>query len=123
LAGFGTKLGGGCTSSHGVCIVPRLSPRSLIAVPVFLATGVFMAIIRAYYPFLYFTYDTCEGSIDQYEAVANYLYLLMILYFVYDILFNYNSPHERAEPVACFFLGFVFGLGLTALGYVDVHIY
>jgi uncharacterized protein len=32
LVGFGTRLGAGCTSGHGVCGLPRLSPRSLVAV-------------------------------------------------------------------------------------------
>lgn len=40
LVGFGTRLGGGCTSGHGVCGVARLSPRSLTATAVFLATAV-----------------------------------------------------------------------------------
>jgi uncharacterized protein len=39
LVGFGTRLGSGCTSGHGVCGLGRLSPRSLVAVLVFLATG------------------------------------------------------------------------------------
>jgi uncharacterized membrane protein YedE/YeeE len=39
LVGFGTRLGSGCTSGHGVCGLARLSPRSLVAVPTFLATG------------------------------------------------------------------------------------
>ncbi|HWQ38089.1 MAG TPA: YeeE/YedE family protein [Burkholderiales bacterium] len=40
LVGFGTQLGSGCTSGHGVCGVSRLSPRSLVATGVFMATGV-----------------------------------------------------------------------------------
>jgi uncharacterized protein len=39
LVGFGTRLGGGCTSGHGVCGVSRLSPRSLVATIVFMAVG------------------------------------------------------------------------------------
>lgn len=39
LVGFGTRLGSGCTSGHGVCGLARLSPRSLVAVLVFLGTG------------------------------------------------------------------------------------
>ena len=39
LVGYGTRLGGGCTSGHGVCGVARLSPRSLAATCVFMATG------------------------------------------------------------------------------------
>ena len=39
LVGFGTRLGSGCTSGHGVCGIGRLSARSFAAVGVFMATG------------------------------------------------------------------------------------
>lgn len=39
LVGFGTRLGNGCTSGHGVCGISRFSPRSLIATIVFMTTG------------------------------------------------------------------------------------
>ena len=39
LVGFGTQLGGGCTSGHGVCGISRLSPRSITATLVFMAAG------------------------------------------------------------------------------------
>jgi len=40
LVGFGTRMGSGCTSGHGVCGVSRLSQRSLVATAVFIAAGV-----------------------------------------------------------------------------------
>jgi uncharacterized membrane protein YedE/YeeE len=40
LVGFGTRMGNGCTSGHGVCGLGRLSMRSLIAVFTFMATGI-----------------------------------------------------------------------------------
>ena len=40
LVGFGTRLGSGCTSGHGVCGLSRLSPRSLAAVGLFMSAGV-----------------------------------------------------------------------------------
>lgn len=40
LVGFGTGLGSGCTSGHGVCGIARLSPRSLLATAVFMAFGI-----------------------------------------------------------------------------------
>ncbi|HML14139.1 MAG TPA: YeeE/YedE family protein [Xanthobacteraceae bacterium] len=47
LVGFGSRLGGGCTSGHGVCGVARLSPRSLVATLVFMGTAmVVVAIVR-----------------------------------------------------------------------------
>lgn len=39
LVGFGTRLGSGCTSGHGVCGIARLSPRSIAATGVFMATA------------------------------------------------------------------------------------
>jgi len=39
LVGFGTRMGGGCTSGHGVCGLSRLSVRSLLAVLTFMVTG------------------------------------------------------------------------------------
>jgi len=39
LVGFGTRLGSGCTSGHGVCGVSRLSLRSIVATAIFVATG------------------------------------------------------------------------------------
>jgi uncharacterized protein len=39
LVGFGTRLGNGCTSGHGVCGISRLSPRSIIATMTFIASG------------------------------------------------------------------------------------
>src|SRR5579859_1984418 len=40
LVGFGTALGSGCTSGHGVCGLGRLSVRSLVATSIFLVTGI-----------------------------------------------------------------------------------
>jgi uncharacterized membrane protein YedE/YeeE len=40
LVGFGTRMGSGCTSGHGVVGLARLSPRSLAAVASFLIAGV-----------------------------------------------------------------------------------
>ncbi|MGF6211023.1 YeeE/YedE family protein [Comamonas sp. 4034] len=39
LVGFGTRLGSGCTSGHGVCGLSRLSMRSLVATLCFMAAG------------------------------------------------------------------------------------
>jgi len=40
LVGFGTRLGSGCTSGHGICGIGRLSVRSLLATGTFMLTGV-----------------------------------------------------------------------------------
>ncbi len=38
--GFGTVMGGGCTSGHGICGISRFSKRSIVATLVFMATAV-----------------------------------------------------------------------------------
>jgi uncharacterized membrane protein YedE/YeeE len=40
LVGFGTRLGGGCTSGHGICGIARLSPRSIAATVIFMVTAI-----------------------------------------------------------------------------------
>ncbi len=42
LVGFGTRLGSGCTSGHGVCGLSRFSPRSFVATLTFMAVGFLM---------------------------------------------------------------------------------
>ncbi|WP_353165057.1 YeeE/YedE family protein [Acinetobacter sp.] len=39
LVGFGTRLGSGCTSGHGICGISRLSKRSIIATCTFMLAG------------------------------------------------------------------------------------
>jgi len=45
LVGIGTSMGSGCTSGHGVCGISRFSTRSIIATVVYLAVGIFSAIL------------------------------------------------------------------------------
>jgi uncharacterized membrane protein YedE/YeeE len=40
LVGFGTQLGSGCTSGHGVCGISRLSMRSIVATATFMIAGI-----------------------------------------------------------------------------------
>lgn len=48
LVGFGTRLGGGCTSGHGICGMARLSRRSIMAVSIFMVVAfVTVAVVNA----------------------------------------------------------------------------
>jgi uncharacterized membrane protein YedE/YeeE len=40
IVGLGTRLGGGCTSGHGICGNANLAPRSIVATLVFMATAI-----------------------------------------------------------------------------------
>ena len=47
LVGYGTRLGGGCTSGHGICGNARLSVRSIVATLLFMTTaGITVFIVR-----------------------------------------------------------------------------
>ncbi|WAT16694.1 YeeE/YedE thiosulfate transporter family protein [Aurantiacibacter sp. MUD11] len=49
LVGFGTRIGSGCTSGHGVCGMSRLSGRSIVATLTFMAAGIAtVAIMNAF---------------------------------------------------------------------------
>lgn len=48
LVGFGTRLGSGCTSGHGVCGVSRFSQRSLVATIVFIWAGVLTVFVSSH---------------------------------------------------------------------------
>jgi uncharacterized membrane protein YedE/YeeE len=45
LVGFGTRLGGGCTSGHGVCGIARFSVRSLTATAIFMVTAIVVVVL------------------------------------------------------------------------------
>lgn len=45
LVGFGTRLGNGCTSGHGICGIARLSPRSIVATVTFMAAAMLVVAI------------------------------------------------------------------------------
>lgn len=45
LVGVGTRVGGGCTSGHGVCGIGRGSPRSLVATVVFVAAAMLTVLV------------------------------------------------------------------------------
>jgi uncharacterized membrane protein YedE/YeeE len=40
LVGYGTRIGSGCTSGHGICGIARLSKRSIVATCIFMTTSV-----------------------------------------------------------------------------------
>lgn len=45
LVGFGTRLGSGCTSGHGVCGIANLSPRSLFATLTFMGVAILVVFV------------------------------------------------------------------------------
>jgi hypothetical protein len=46
LVGFGTRMGNGCTSGHGVCGLSRLAPRSMVATATFLLAAILTVLVH-----------------------------------------------------------------------------
>ena len=70
-------MGNGCTSGHGVCGIPRLAPRSLVAVCTFMGTGFLMATFRYYVPFL----NTGTSFGTAYEEAWKWVALGLLIIF------------------------------------------
>ena len=51
LVGLGTRMGGGCTSGHGICGISRFSLRSIIATIIFIISGVITVLILQQFGF------------------------------------------------------------------------
>ena len=50
LVGIGTRIGGGCTSGHGVCGIGRLSVRSIVATVAFVFAGMTAVVLVKFFP-------------------------------------------------------------------------
>ena len=50
LVGIGTRIGGGCTSGHGVCGIGRLSVRSIVATVAFVFAGMVAVVLVKFFP-------------------------------------------------------------------------
>ncbi|MCA9661337.1 MAG: YeeE/YedE family protein [Myxococcales bacterium] len=48
LVGYGTRLGSGCTSGHGICGLSRVSPRSIVAACTFFAAAIVTYLLTTY---------------------------------------------------------------------------
>lgn len=119
LVGFGTKLGNGCTSGHGVCGIPRLSLRSFVAVMTFMSTAVGIATLRFYEPFFDGT-DTAGGTLVEVyqhfmQALFGLMFIGMLILAIHQFV-TQTQPGLRYDPAISFFIGAIFGIGLLISG-------
>ena len=113
LVGWGTRMGNGCTSGHGVCGMPRFAPRSIVATMTFMATGFAIATLRYYVPFL--TGGPSFGP--NYPIVWRWIALAILIsgnIFVAYLIFI--TVGRRAELIINWVLGLLFGFGLLVGG-------
>jgi len=129
LVGFGTKVGNGCTSGHGVCGLPRFSPRSFVAVAFFLSFGIGIATIKHHFPFFSGSSFLSEWGVHMYEdsdSAANLYYssflgltlLISLIYIVMCYKQEYFKENSRgfSDAFVGYIVGLIFGIGLCVSG-------
>lgn len=113
LVGIGTNLGNGCTSGHGVCGIPRFSIRSIVAVVVFMATGIIMANLKHY--FLPLGSEHLPSDFDpKYYVLGAFLTSFGIL--VVNAVANNKGVEGITDIFVSFVVGLLFAVGLMIAG-------
>lgn len=122
--GFGTKLGNGCTSGHGLCGLSRFSVRSLVAVCTFLGTGIAISTIAKNYGFGFLVNNEDLSPKISYDHTVSSIFFLiigllmpaigLIVAKVYDQKFNFFL--QFADQFLVFCVGVLFAIGLMVAG-------
>jgi len=147
LTGFGTRLGSGCTSGHGICGLPRRSLRSLTAVLTFMTTGAITAYITRVHRSTLAALFSAEGvskivpgfanASDFSSAIRPLLYIVGGAFVAHKMIATknaltvLNTPDLRSAPkeayneptisshLGHFGAGALFGVGLGVSGMTD----
>lgn len=114
LVGVGTMIGSGCTSGHGVCGLPRLAPRSFIAVFTFMTTGLIVATaLNAASPGVP---EAAESGVNL-SFSACMLFAVALLAFKVTALYQFaTNPWAAIDMLVGAALGLLFGFGLLVSG-------
>jgi F0F1-type ATP synthase membrane subunit c/vacuolar-type H+-ATPase subunit K len=116
LVGFGTQIGNGCTSGHGLCGLARTSTRSITAVMLFLVTAIVTATLEvgSYIPYIH--------EIDSLSLPANMpaLYFIIAIFVMFIVVVfmssSNGSPNHYFKSLFLLAIGGVFGFGLMVSG-------
>ena len=123
LVGYGTKLANGCTSGHGVCGLPRLSKRSIVAVITFCICGILFATFRYYVPFL--VTDFLTEYIPVFDsAIITWISFIACIGGIAVIivpLITKKKWSDLRDYIIALIIGMLFGYGLLQSGMVERH--
>ena len=122
LVGFGAKMANGCTSGHGVCGLPRMSKRSIVAISFFMIFGMSIATIRYHFPFLRpssYAYDIWDYSFISYLVLG-----ISLLGFLFTLMSGFSSgiKNKTRDIMISFFIGALFSFGLIQSGMLQRHV-
>ena len=95
LVGFGTKLGNGCTSGHGVCGLPRLSKRSWVFIVVMMIVAIAAANFKHRFGLFNSTHDiTRDGFMTTMTVYLVFMVSCYIFYEKYFLKWNNMTTKE-----------------------------
>jgi len=121
LVGVGARMANGCTSGHGLCGLPRLSKRSIVAIALFMVVGLVSATFR-YYSMLFWPSKPFRAFNP---SIINYLVLLASVggvgYFLYES-YKTNKTDKLRDTGIAFGIGAAFSYGLIESGMVERHV-
>ena len=120
LVGFGAKMGNGCTSGHGVCGLPRLSKRSIVAISFFMIFGVLMATIRYYIPFL--KSSSYINNVWESSFINIGILVFSCCGFGLNILYKSDNKDKIRDITISFGIGALFCFGLLESGMLQRHV-
>jgi uncharacterized protein len=127
LVGFGTRLGNGCTSGHGVCGLGRASPRSFVAVLTFMATGIATSILTsptsplAEYTSVLRTEDQVVAPFHRGGGYAAIVFMVTMLLTLRSRVLKQKGgfqDSEKSKVPGAVFSGGLFAAGLAVSGMV-----
>eukprot|EP00607_Mallomonas_marina_P004584 CAMPEP_0182425940 /NCGR_PEP_ID=MMETSP1167-20130531/12430_1 /TAXON_ID=2988 /ORGANISM="Mallomonas Sp, Strain CCMP3275" /LENGTH=305 /DNA_ID=CAMNT_0024607041 /DNA_START=271 /DNA_END=1188 /DNA_ORIENTATION=+ len=129
LVGFGTKMGNGCTSGHGICGLSRLSLRSLAAVGTFMSSGAVSAYLFHEARVLnldFLNHLNITSYVSQKTVIIGSIATVLLTNYcrdIYDYVTRKKSLSvswsEIKDHMISFFSGTIFGIGLAYSGMSD----
>lgn len=118
LVGFGTRLGNGCTSGHGVCGLSRLSKRGAVAVLTFMTTGISVATYLGTHP--HPSLRPSSSFPSKHDLPFSSQSWTPIILLLSLLLFFFKLPTKASHPpslhLAAFLSGALFASGLFLSG-------
>jgi hypothetical protein len=102
LVGFGTKIGNGCTSGHGICGMARLSKRSIVAVMTFMGFAVATTIVTSPEQATgqYFTFLRKNANVTYYPWIFPVVAAIVVLMTLYGYWLERKRSQDKEQEQA-----------------------
>lgn len=122
LVGIGSKMGNGCTSGHGVCGIPRLSIRSIVAVCMFMITGITTSTLNSKLNF--FSYNSIEIPNIKIPYLELIIFLFCLICIILILIIDSKGIYAKkdlTDHIISFIVGILFAFGLIQSGMIGRH--